>query len=165
MLNCIRLSPCLYLKVGFLGSLGVKNLSATQETQETRVQFLGWEDPLEEGMEPTPVLLPGESYGQRSPVGYSPYGHIIRHDWRDLTHTHIPESIRHALEFNSLTRSIFQNFYNVFLTMLLVSQPLFFLQRLLTEKKKKKKGGLEFLFPNDTFPHWSSSFMAMNYSL
>ena len=26
----------------------VKNLHAVQETQETRVQYLGWEDPLEE---------------------------------------------------------------------------------------------------------------------
>ena len=74
MLNCIRLSPCLYLKVGFLGSSGVKNLSATQETQETRVQFLGWEDPLEEGMEPTPVFLPEVSRGQRILVDYSPEG-------------------------------------------------------------------------------------------
>ena len=28
----------------------VKNPPATQETQETRVQSLGWEDPLEEEM-------------------------------------------------------------------------------------------------------------------
>ena len=28
----------------------VKNLPAMQETQETRVQSLGWEDPLEEKM-------------------------------------------------------------------------------------------------------------------
>ena len=31
-----------------------------------QVRFLGQEDPLEEGMQPTPVFLPGESYGQRS---------------------------------------------------------------------------------------------------
>ena len=43
---------------------------------ETRVQSLGWEDPLEKGMEiPTPVFLPGESHRQRSLVGYSPWGH------------------------------------------------------------------------------------------
>jgi len=29
---------------------GVKNLPAMQETQETQVQSLGWEDPLEEEM-------------------------------------------------------------------------------------------------------------------
>ena len=28
---------------------------------ETWVHFLGWEDPLEEGMATTPVFLPGES--------------------------------------------------------------------------------------------------------
>ena len=35
----------------------VKNLPAMRET---RVQSLGWEDPLEEGMAATPVFLPGE---------------------------------------------------------------------------------------------------------
>ena len=34
--------------MGFPGGSGVKNLPAVQETQ---VQSLGWEDPLEEGME------------------------------------------------------------------------------------------------------------------
>ena len=38
--------------------------------QETQIQFLGWEDPLEEGLA-TPVFLPEKSYGQRSLVGYS----------------------------------------------------------------------------------------------
>ena len=41
---------------------------------ETRVQSLGWEDPLERKWHPTPVFLPGESHGQRSLVGYSPWG-------------------------------------------------------------------------------------------
>ena len=39
-----------------------------------QVQFLGQEDPLEEGMATTPVFLPGESHGQRSLAGYSPQG-------------------------------------------------------------------------------------------
>ena len=38
-----------------------------QETQETWVQTLGWEDPLGEG---TPVFLPEKSHEQRSLVGY-----------------------------------------------------------------------------------------------
>ena len=42
---------------------------------ETSILFLGWEDPLEEGMAITPVFLPGESHGQRSLVGYSPEDH------------------------------------------------------------------------------------------
>ena len=35
---------------GFPDSLAVKNLPAMQELQETCVQSLGWEDPLEEGI-------------------------------------------------------------------------------------------------------------------
>ena len=34
----------------------------------------------------TPVLLPGKSHGQRSPVGYSPWGLRVRHDWATLLH-------------------------------------------------------------------------------
>ena len=37
-------------KRGFSSSSVVKNLPAMQETQETGVQFLGQEEPLEEGM-------------------------------------------------------------------------------------------------------------------
>ena len=42
--------------------------------QAIQVRSLGWEDPLEEDMQPTPVFLPGESHGQRSLVGYSSWG-------------------------------------------------------------------------------------------
>ena len=50
----------------------VKNLLAMQETW---VLSRAEEDPLEKGMQPTPVFLPGEFHGQRSLVGYSPWGH------------------------------------------------------------------------------------------
>ena len=43
--------------------------------QETRVQSLSWEDPLEKERQPTAVLLPREFHGQRSLVGYRPWGH------------------------------------------------------------------------------------------
>ena len=49
-----------------------KNLPAMQELW---VLFLGQEDPLEKGMATTPVFLPGKSHGQKSLVGYSPWGH------------------------------------------------------------------------------------------
>ena len=42
--------------------------------KETLVWSLGWEDPLEKGMAPTPVFSPREFHGQRSLVGYSPWG-------------------------------------------------------------------------------------------
>ena len=49
----------------------VKNLPVIQETW---VQSLGWEDPWRREWQPTPVFLSGESHGQRSLVGYSPWG-------------------------------------------------------------------------------------------
>ena len=43
--------------MGFPGGSAVKNLPAMQEPQETQVQSLGWEDPLEEGIPfPYPCL-------------------------------------------------------------------------------------------------------------
>ena len=39
------------------------------------VWSLGWEDPWRRAWQHTPVFLPGEFHGQRSPVGYSPWGH------------------------------------------------------------------------------------------
>ena len=52
-----------------------------------QVQSLGLEDPLEKGIQPTPVFLPGESHGQRSLVGYSSRGHR-ESDTTEHTHTH-----------------------------------------------------------------------------
>ena len=42
--------------------------------QETEVQSLGWEDPLDKNMATTPVFCLG-SHGQRGQVGCSPRGH------------------------------------------------------------------------------------------
>ena len=50
----------------------VKRLSTMQET---RVQSLGSEDPLEKEMAIHSSTMPGKSHGQRSLVGYSPWGH------------------------------------------------------------------------------------------
>ena len=52
----------------------VKDLPAMQKTQEKRVRSLGQEDLLEKEMEPTPVLLPGKSHGQRRLMGYTTWG-------------------------------------------------------------------------------------------
>ena len=49
----------------------VKHLPAMWETW---VQSLGWEDPLEKELQPTPVFLTGEYHGQSSLIGYSPPG-------------------------------------------------------------------------------------------
>ena len=41
---------CAELILGFPGGSVVKNLPAMQELQETWVRFMGWEDPLKEGI-------------------------------------------------------------------------------------------------------------------
>ena len=48
--------------------------------QETQVQTLGWEDPLEKRMESYCCFLPGEFHGQRSLAGYSPQCCRVGHD-------------------------------------------------------------------------------------
>ena len=60
------------LKLGFPGGSVVKNPPAKQKMQ---VWSLGQEDPLEKEWQPTLTFLPGNSPGQMSLVGYSPWGH------------------------------------------------------------------------------------------
>ena len=58
--------------------------------QETWVQSLGWEDPLEKGMATQSRIFPGESHGQRSLAGYSPRGWEESDTTERLsTHTHV----------------------------------------------------------------------------
>ena len=52
--------------MGFPDAQMVKNLPAMCETW---VQTLGWEDPMEEGIQPTPVFLPRESPWTEEPGG------------------------------------------------------------------------------------------------
>ena len=42
-------------------------------------------NPWRRKWQPTPVFLPGGSYGQRSLAGYSPWGHK-ESDWAEHTH-------------------------------------------------------------------------------
>ena len=56
--------------MGFLTGSVLKNLPAMQEMQ---VRSLGQKIPWRRAWHPTPVFLPGDSYGQRSLVGYSPW--------------------------------------------------------------------------------------------
>ena len=49
----------------------VKNPPAMQEPL---VRFLGWEDLLEKGQATHSSILPGEFHGQRSLLGYGPFG-------------------------------------------------------------------------------------------
>ena len=66
----LLISPLWFLRASLMAQI-VKNPPAMHETW---VRSLDWEDPLEKRI-PTPVFLPGKSHGQRSLVGYSPWGH------------------------------------------------------------------------------------------
>ena len=63
----------------------VKNLPAMQETV-----FDPWvgKNPWSQKWQPTSVFLPGESHGQKSLVGYSPWGLKESDTTERLTHTH-----------------------------------------------------------------------------
>ena len=60
----------------------VKNLPTMQETQETQVQSLGWEDRLEEETAtPSSILARKKNPMERSLAGYSPK------DWKESDET------------------------------------------------------------------------------
>ena len=54
-------------------SLVAQMVKCLSTVRETRVQSLGWEDPLEKEMAIHSSILPGKSHGQRSLEGYSPW--------------------------------------------------------------------------------------------
>ena len=55
--------------------------------QETQVRSLGWEDPRTRKWQLTSVFLPGESHGQRSLTGCSPWGSQSQ-TWLSYLHFH-----------------------------------------------------------------------------
>ena len=55
----------------------VKSLPTMQETQ---VQSVGWEDPLEKGMTTHSSIIAWEIHGQRSLECYSPWDHRVGHN-------------------------------------------------------------------------------------
>ena len=57
-----------------LVALTVKDLPAMQETQETQLRSLGWEDPLEEGMAAHSSILAWEILWTEEPGRLQPHG-------------------------------------------------------------------------------------------
>ena len=80
----------------------VTNLPAMQETW---VQYLGQEDPLEKGMAIHSSILAGESHGQRKLVSCSPWGHKESDLTEQLTHTHQHRTPHNNLNIYSHTNS------------------------------------------------------------
>ena len=56
----------------FLAFLVAQMIKNPPIMQETWVQSLSWEDPLEKNMATHSIFLPGEFHGQRCLAGYSP---------------------------------------------------------------------------------------------
>ena len=48
--------------------------------RETWIQSLGREYPLDKGMGPTPIFLPGKLHGQKNLIIYSPWSHRVGYD-------------------------------------------------------------------------------------
>ena len=59
---------------GILTGSAVKNPPAMQETQETPIWSLGWEDPLEEGMATQSSILPWRLSWTEEPGGLQSIG-------------------------------------------------------------------------------------------
>ena len=55
-------------------SLVAQSVKNPPAMQDTWVQSLGWEDPLEEGMATHSSILAWRTHGDRSLVGYNPQG-------------------------------------------------------------------------------------------
>ena len=73
-MNCVSRTQ----KGGFLGGSSGKE-PACQCRRSQRRGFNPWvrKTPWRRAWQPTPVFLPGESYGQRSQVGYSPLSLLV----------------------------------------------------------------------------------------
>ena len=78
--NTVRLGSDCALK-GFPGGSTAKNPPATQETQETQVQSLGWEYPLEEENATHSSILARKIPWIEQPGGLQSMGsQTVRHD-------------------------------------------------------------------------------------
>ena len=133
----------------FRASLVAQTVKTLPAIREIRVQSLGWEDPLEKEMQPTPVLLPRKVHGWRNPVGYSPWG-LKESDTTEQLHFHF---LLTKWTFVGKVMSLrFNMLFMLFLTFLLRSKGLLisWLQSpspVILEPKKIKSVTVSFVSP------------------
>ena len=79
-------------EIGFPGGIVIVNLPAKCRRCKRR-RFDPWDGKIlwSRKQQPIPVFLPGKFHGQRSLVGYSPWGHRESDRLRPTEHTHISE--------------------------------------------------------------------------
>ena len=80
----------------------------------------GWEDSLRRKWQPTPVCLSGKSHGQRSLVGWNPWGREEAATTEGLTHTHMivllkDYSFSHNLNLNINVNALQQSIDSCYL--------------------------------------------------
>ena len=117
------------IKVGLSMWLSGKE-SACQCKRHRRQGFDVWvrKIPWRRKWQPTPVFLLGKFHGQRSLVGYSPWGHkesdmtdtLTQTQTQTHTHTH---THTHTLSCNRKTKKIFKCFFFPRLNLLIESVP------------------------------------------
>ena len=78
LLRCCHKLLCAVLTLGLHRRL----IGKKPTCQGRRREFDPWvrKIPWRRRWQPTPVVLPGKSHGQRSLAGYSPWGHSVGHD-------------------------------------------------------------------------------------
>ena len=94
-------------KQGFLVAQLVENLPAMQETQ---VQFLGWEDPLEKGMATHFSILAWRIWWTEEPAGLQSTGlKRVRHDWatNESVLAYNPKIALHCIYSNELKTYVY----------------------------------------------------------
>ena len=72
------------LMLGYLAYLGFPGDSDAKEWGRPGFDPSVGKMPWRRAWQSTPVFLPGESHGQRSLAGYSPWGRRVRHDRSNL---------------------------------------------------------------------------------
>ena len=83
IIDVIKIILCfIHPSMGFPSGSVVKNLPTVPKMQETQVQSLSWEDPLEEGMATHSSILAWRIPWTEEPGGLQSMGsQRVRHDW------------------------------------------------------------------------------------
>ena len=99
----VKCGFCIYMysicvDIGVWASLVVQMIKNLPAVWETRVLSLGQEGPWRRRLLSTPVFMPGESHGQKSLSGYSPWGHIsVLHRNKTNRMQNIKKDVKHWL--------------------------------------------------------------------
>ena len=86
------------IPMSFWASLVAQSVKNPPAIRETWVWSLGWQDPWEKGMATHSSILAWKIPWVRSLVGYSPWGHKVRHSW--VTNTSLHRKYSHDLITN-----------------------------------------------------------------